>query len=213
LKSEVLYLKDGSTLKGRLVKVDQDTLYFETLFGSAFRIHREKVSRVDFVEGLIPASPGIDSQVHVDEEPGTLHVSFEKFTLTSRIVVERDREREAHEQENAIEQVLLVDGKQVYSMIDSTTDKVVRMGPETVLRNDVQPVDFKIALAPGLYDCAVVLANSRASVYVKQFDPAPLDRKLILDNVDVRPGEATHVRIGLKRKSWRSGKSELYKTN
>jgi len=213
LESETLYLRDGSALNGRFVRMAQDTVYFETSFGSVLRVHKEKVSRVDFVDGQTPAPHESRSPIHVSEEPGTLDVSFEKFELTSRITVERDREREAHERENAIELALLLGDKKVYSVIDSTTDKIVREGPETILRNDMRPRDFKVALAPGLHRCAVVLANSRASVYVERFDPAPLDKKLTLDNVDIKPGETTYIRIGLKRKSWRIGKSELFRIN
>jgi len=201
LESETLYLRDGSAVKGRFVRMAQDTIYFETSFGPLVRVHKEKVSRIDFVDGRAPALLDSASPIHVSAEAGTLDVSFEKFELTSRIIVERDREREAHERENAIEQALLLGDKKVYSVVDSTTDKIVREGPETILRNDMRPRDFKVAVAPGLHRCAVVLANSRASVYVDRFDPAPLDKKLTLDNVDIKPGETTYIRIGLKRKA------------
>lgn len=215
LESETLYLKDGSALNGRFVKMAEDTVYFETSFGSMMRVHRAQVTRIDFLDekGAPPVSPPGSAPVHVSEEPGTLMVSFEKFELTSRISVERNRERAAHERENAIEEALVLGDAKVYSLIDSTTDKVVREGPDTILRNDMKPHDFKVAVAPGLYPGSLVLGNTRASDYVERFDPAPLDKKLVLDNIDIKAGKTTHIRVGLKHKSWRIGKTELFKAN
>jgi hypothetical protein len=213
LESETLYLKDGSTLNGRFVRMAQDTVYFETSFGALMRVHKGQVSRIDFVEGMAPAVPSAGTSIHVSAEPGTLEVSFEKFELTSRISVERDRDRKGHEKENAIEEALLLGGTKVYSLVDSTTDKIVREGPETILRNDMKPRDFKVALGPGLHSGLLVIGNSRISVYTERFDPAPLDKKLILENVDIKTGETTQIRVGLKRRSWRGGKSELFRVN
>jgi len=215
LESETIYLKDGSTLNGRFVRMAQDTLYFETTFGTLMKIEKGQVSRIDFAaQGqAVPPPAVIDAVPRASDEPGTLMVSFEKFEVTSKIRVERDRKREEHERENAIETALLMGGARVYSFFDSTTDKVVREGPETVLRNDLQPRDFKVTLAPRLYSGSLVLANTRASAYKEDFDPAPLEKTLILDNVDIKSGQTTHIRVGMKRKSWRVKKSELFRTN
>ncbi len=213
LKSESLRLKDGSVLNGRLVKVEQDTLYFETSFGATVAVHRGKVSRIEFDESAVRSSnePPAFLSIHTSERPGSLSVSFEKFTLTSRVVVPRGGDRESYERENAIELALEVDGQNTYSFVDSTTDKTVRNGPETVLRNDIEPHDFGVAVSPGLYRCVVGFRNSRASAYVERFDPRPLDQKLVFDTVRIEPGKTTYIRVGLKRKAWLVGKTELFK--
>ncbi len=216
LESETMFLRDGSTLNGRFVRMAQDTVYFETSFGTLMRVHKGQVSRIDFIEGggNAPVTPMESvTPLHVSEEPGTLDVSFEKFEVTSRITVDRNREREAHERENAIEEALLLGGKRVYSLVDSTTDKVVREGPETILRNDMKPRDFRVTVAPGVYSGSLVLGNTRASAYVEHFDPSPLDKKLVLNDIDIKTGATTHIRIGLKHKTWRVGKTELIKVN
>lgn len=209
LQSEVLRLKDGSVIRGRVLKMDVDTLYFETSFGSKVAMHRNKVARIDLdetgadqAEQASPVVPAMQSA-----EPGTLSVSFEKFELTSRIVVKRGEERKAYEKANALELSLVANGKKVYSAVDSLTDKTVKQGPETVLRNNIQPADFKVAIAPGIHRCVVAFGNPHASVYVESFDSGPVDKKIVLDPVRIEPGRTTQVRIGMKRK-W-TGKTEL----
>lgn len=209
LRSEVLHLKDGSVLKGRLVKMELDTLYFETSFGPRMAVPRGRVARIDFDENWASPSgrPGSGAAVFTASEPGTLAVSFEEFELTSRIVLERGGSRAACERENTLEMTLVVNGLKVYSTVDSLTDKTVRKGPETVLRNDMRPRGFEVPLAPGIHRCVVAFGNTRASEHVELLDPGPLDKKLVLDPVRVDPGRTTHVRIGMKRK-W-TGKTEL----
>jgi len=213
LASESVYLKDGSVLKGRLARAEQDTLFFETSFGSFLAIHRGQISRIEFDEGLagLSGEPPAVGVPHPSELPGSLSVSFEKFTFTSRLVVPRSGDPPAYERENAIEQSLMVEGRNVYSYVDSVTDKTVTDGPETVLRNDIEPRDFEVALPAGLYRCVIGFRNSRASAFVERFDPDPLDKKLILDTVRIDPGRTTHVRIGSKRKSWIVGSRELFR--
>jgi len=209
LRSETLHFKDGSAVKGRVVKTEGDTVYFETNFGASLRVHKDKVARIDFAEGDSFPQPELEASVHSAEAPGTLLVSFEKFELTSRIVMDRRGKKDEYERENAVEQSLFVDQRKVHALVDSTTDKIVRNGPETVLRNDAKPVEFRVAIAPGIHQCAIVFGNTRASEYVKRFDPAPLDKKLVLDGIRVNSGETTALRVGLKRKAWRVGKTEL----
>jgi hypothetical protein len=211
LHSEVLYLKDGSVLKGRVVSMDPDTLYFETSFGSKLAVHRGKVARIELEADSARSmqKPAVGLQLQTAAEAGTLSVSFEKFEVTSRIVVKRGDDREVLEKANAIEQVLAADGKKVHSVVDSLTDKAVRNGPATMLRNDAKPQAFDVALAPGFYRCVISFGNTRGSDHADRFDPAPLDRRLVIDPVRIDPGQRTEVRVGMKRK-W-TGKSELFK--
>jgi hypothetical protein len=209
LRSETLHLKDGSAVKGRFVKTERDTVFFETTFGTTIRVHKDKVARIDFGEEPAPSEGALDAAMRTSEAPGTLLVTFEKFELTSRIVMDRRGNRSDYERENAIEQALFVNQKKVHSVVDSTTDKAVRNGPETTLRNDAKPADFRVPLAVGVHQCSIVFSNSRAKEYEERFDPSPLAKKLVLDGIQVKPNQTTALRVGLKRKSWRAGKTEL----
>ena len=209
LRSETLYLKDGSVVKGRFVKTELDTVFFETSFGTSIRVHKDKVARIDFGEEQAPPESAVDSPIRTTEAPGTLLVTFEDFELTSKIVMERRGNQREYEQENAIEQALFVDQKKVHSVVDSTTNKVVRSGPETTLRNDARPVELRVPLAAGVHQCSIVFSNSRAKEYAERFDPSPLVKKLVLDGIQVKPNQTTALRVGLKRKSWRVGKTDL----
>lgn len=213
LQSEVLKLRDGSVINGRLVRMESDTLYFETSFGSTLAIHRSGVVRIEFEPAAgSPAGEPLDGRsLQTAAEAGTLAVRFDDFQLTSRIVVKRGGDRDAYARANAIEQSLMVGDRKAHSVVDSLTDKIVRKGPETVLRNDAKPVDFKVTLPAGIYSCAVVFHNPYASEFEDSFDPSPLEKRLVLEPVIVEPANTTRLRVDLKRK-W-TGKTELIKRN
>ncbi len=209
LRSDTLRLKDGSEVMGMLIKVENDTVSFQTNFGSVLRVHKGKVLRIDFAaDGEVQPVPS-ETSIHSSEAPGTLLVAFAEFEVTSRIVVERNADRTAFERGNSIKQSLKVNGAAVLTSVDSTTDKVVRNGPETTLRNDAKPVDFKVALDPGFYQCSIVFGNVGAAKYMDSFDPRPLDETLELDSVRVNSKQTTVIRIGMKRKVWKIGSQNL----
>ena len=59
-RSEVLYLRDGSTLQGKLLRMSNDTLYVKTSFGATVPMHKSVVLRIDFdslsgLNGLLDA--------------------------------------------------------------------------------------------------------------------------------------------------------------
>jgi hypothetical protein len=194
---------------GTLIKVDNDTVSFQTNFGSVLRVHKGKVLRIEFAaDGDVQPAP-IGTSIHPIEAPGTLLVAFVEFEVTSRIVVERNADRAALEKGNSIRQSLKVNGATVVTSVDSTTDKVVRNGPETTLRNDASPVDFKVALDPGFYQCSIEFGNVGAAKYTDSFDPRPLEEKLELDSVRVSSEQTTVIRIGMKRKVWKIGAQNL----
>ena len=149
----------------------------------------------------------------VSAEPGTLFVAFENFEVTSIIVMKRGLDRESFERENSIEQALTVSDRKVYSVIDSTTDKVIKTGRETALRNNMKPRELRVALPSGLHHCVVSFKNSRMEEYGDSFDPKPLDRELHIENVQIEPGETFVVRVGMKRKKWGVTKTVLYRVN
>jgi hypothetical protein len=215
---EIFYLKDGSTLQGELQRFRNDTLYVKTSFGSDVTIHKSHIVRIDFgpvAPGVtapgaklapIPGEPGMQSAA-----PGTLQVEFDDFSLSSTITAERKQDRKAVERANAIEHYLLVDGRKVFSNIDSTVDKVMRKGPLTILRNEMRPKGYKVALAEGRYRFDFAFANTTVGDFAGQFDGGDgLDKRLFQQDVIVRAGEVTFMRVGLKKKLKGLGKSYLY---
>lgn len=210
LMGETVYLTDGSTLKGKLRKFENDTLHFETDFGAMVKIDKTKIVRIDFAVGAgAPVAPAVD--VGFDEAvPGSLQVVFDKVKFTTRINVERGRNREAVERENSIEQRLLVGDKQVHSHVDSVTDKVIRNGPDTTLRNEFEAQDFKVVLEPNMYHLTLMFGNTFVDEYANQLEAEPLERELRIDNVTIEPGKTTRIRVGVKRKRFGVKKTELY---
>ncbi len=211
LLGDTLYLTDGSKLKGKLVRYENDTLYFETAFGAAVKIHKQKALQLVFGDGSIgvPSPDAVDTGFN-DTAPGSLQVVFEKVSVTSRVIVQRGKEREAIERANSIEQALFVGNGRVFSYTDSTTDKIVGKGPETTLRNDFNAVDFTVALKPDFYHVTLVIGNTLAGDFKDSFDPKPVEHRLLIENLRVESGKTTIVRVGTKKKRMGLAKGELY---
>lgn len=203
IRGEVLYLKDGSSIQGKLLRFVNDTLYFEASFGSEVRIPRDQVVRVDFsASGAAIQQPGT-GQTSVpweNELAGTVLVSFEKFEVTSRISVHRDQNKAALLRTNAIECALYIGPLKAFTAVDSVTDKTIREGPDTVYRNDMAPKEFQVAVAPGSYQCRLYLRNVVGPGLEDSFVGDPLQKDLLVQNVKVLPGETTQLTVGMKKK-------------
>lgn len=200
-QGEVLRLKDGSSIQGKLVRLVNDTLYFETSFGAEMRIPRHQVVRIEFVESASATGGQEPTAVSPQSSlPGTVMVSFEKFKLTSKVTVHRGKDEEGIVRANSIECAFYVGSNKVYSLIDSVTDKEIREGPDTVFRNDIRPVEFKVAVPSGSYQCRLFLRNASPDLHKDAFVGDPLEKRLLLENIKVLPAQTTHLRVGMKRK-------------
>ena len=207
IQGEVIYLKDGSTLNGKLVRIVADTLYFKTSFGAELPVPRASVLRIDFAE-----ASQVGGSVHTmntDTGIGSLIVYFDDFELTSKISMHRGRDEEGHIRENSIQQMLLVNEDLVFSHIDSTTDKTIRDGTETRLQNKMKPKEMRVGLKPGIYSCQVVFGNSFANQYKDRFDPRPLRKEVVINNVEISSNSKTVFQIELKKKKLGLGGTEL----
>jgi hypothetical protein len=215
LQAEVLFLKDGSSLVGKLVRVDGDTLYFQPSFGGLLQFDKSSVWRIQFDESENvpgsnadigqPAMPGMNTA-----EPGSLIVTFDGMKISNKIVIHRKRNYEELERANAIKSALIIDGLEVASVIDSTTDKVYRDGPDTYLKNTIHMPNFRVKLDSGPHSCLIVIENIGGSDYEKHFESSPLDQALNVDNVVIYPKRNTTLEIGVKRGSFKLGKPKLY---
>jgi hypothetical protein len=202
LRGEVLYLKDGSSIHGKLLRLLDDTLYFETSFGSQVRVPRDHVARLEFSPG-VPGAYGSNPTTTVpfqSELAGTVLVSFEKFKVTSRVTVHRDKNKDAILRANAIECAVYMGSVKTFSAIDSVNDDEIREGPETTYRNDMVPKGIKVAVAPGSYQFRLYLRNVARVEDEGFFVGDPLRKDLLVENMKVLPGETTQLRVGMKRK-------------
>ena len=200
-QSEVVYLKDGSSLKGTVRRFQNDTLYFKTSFGSVIRVPREKIARIDFGDSIVVPQQSMKAQpVPEPAGPGYLAIEFDNVEVSSTILMHRNRDREGHERENTIETVLLVDNQLVYSAIDTTTDKVIKDGTDTKLRNKAKPESFTVEIASGTWDVALIIGNTRVDQYRDRFDSKPIDYDVKIDNVLIKPGATKRFRIGMRKK-------------
>lgn len=202
-QGEALYLKDGSTIHGTLVRVVADTLYFKTSFGAEVHVARDMVLRLDFVDQpSIPASsPAAEPVPFENALPGTVMVKFDGVKVSSRVVVYRGKDEEALLQANAIECAFYVGADKSYSVVDSVTENEIREGPETTFKNEMIPKNFKVAVPPGSHRVRIVLSNvvheeSRKAAFVGE----PLDKRLLVEDVQVLPGRITQLMVGMKRK-------------
>jgi hypothetical protein len=200
---EVLYLKDGSAIQGSLVRVVGDTLFFRTSFGAELPIAKDKVTRLDFGDvPVVTTTPGPTDAVPLESAvPGTLMVSFDDVKVTSRVVVHRGNDEKALLRANSIECALYVGAQKKYSAIDSVADKTVREGPKTTYKNDMSPEDFMVAVEPGSHRCRIILSNLvQNDSEEKAFEGGPLDKRLLIEGVEVLPGRITLLTVGIKRK-------------
>jgi hypothetical protein len=208
IRGEVLYLKDGSSIQGKLLRLVNDTLYFETSFGSEVRVPRDQVARVEFSPSTVP-SPVATHVPFQSELAGTVLVNFEKFKVSSRVSVHRDKEKAAILRANAIECALYLGSVKAFSTVDSVADEEIREGPDTVYRNDMTPARIKVAVAPGSYQCRLFLRNVARAEEAEYFVGDPLEKDLLVENVKILPGETTQLRVGMKRKM-KIGSAQLF---
>jgi hypothetical protein len=215
LQAEVLFLKDGSNLVGKLLRVEGDTLYFQPTFGGTLKFNKSDVRRIQFddSEEGVGSRAGIDryaTPVMNEAEPGSLIVSFDGISVSNKITIHRMRNYEELERANWIQSSLIVEGREVASVIDSTIDKVYREGPDTYLKNTMNLPDFRVELESGTYSCLIVIKNIGASEHNKAFEYAPLDLSLNVDNITIYPQRNSTIEIGKKRGTFKLGMPKLY---
>lgn len=212
LQSEVVYLKDGSQIRGKLVSCAGDTLIFEPSFGGRVRIQRSDIVQIVFDEAKTPIPAGTGAEPAADEGPGVVMIAFKDDKLSSKVAVtRRSKKREADlVRANWIEQLLIVEGDTVFSRVDSTMDKTINKGHERFYKNTIELEDMTAELEPGVRACLVVVRNLGAGVFDEDFDEGPLDLTLRFDTVGLYSNQTTRLRVGIKKGFLRMGKPKLY---
>jgi hypothetical protein len=208
-RGDVVRLKDGSTLKGRVLSLRGDTLTVRTSFGSDLRVPRASVAVISFSDTLAPppapASGSGAASAGQGGGTGQIAVMFKDRDLSSKVVVVRGKDEAQRLRANWIELVLVVDDQVVYTAVDSTMDKTIYNGPERVYKNDAELEDFEVELPAGMHHIAVVVRNRGGGDHDDWFDGEPLELMLPLDNTTITAGKTYRVKVGISRGRLRMG--------
>jgi hypothetical protein len=215
---EVVRLKDGSTLKGRLVRVDGDTLTIRLSIGSPIKVHRSVVESIVFSDSMPPsppaaALPAVGSPPADPAGVGTVSVKFEDRKVSSKITIDKKKHWDEKVASNAIMVEFIVDGAVKYTAIDTTTDKTVYLGHDKQLKNDAELADFDVEVPAGARRCSIVVRNQDPDTFRDSFDPAPINAVLDLGEVYVRPGGVVRVDIQIDRGLLRTSSPKLQRSN
>jgi len=139
-------------------------------------------------------------------EPGSLVVQFGNAKFSTKALVRRGKREEEILEANYIEQSLYVDGRMVFTAVDSTMDKVIRKGPDTIYKNTIVLRDVALELPSGPH---------RVRVSVKNRNPRhdhlidPLDQTLDLGDVIVYPRRTLTLKVEKKRSKLGLGRGSL----
>jgi hypothetical protein len=209
---ETVRLRDSSSLRGRLVSVDGDTLTFRLSAGPTVRLHRGQILSIVFDDSAaaIPV-PAPAAGVAPSGAPGTIELAFKDREVSSKISIEKKRDWEGHEQANQIVVQFLVDGVVAYADTDTTTDKRIYHGHVTQLKNDIKLADFKVTAPSGIRHAQLIVRSRGADEYRDAFDGEPLNMVLAFDNLDVRAGQVTRLDVGITRGKLRMGKARFFR--
>jgi hypothetical protein len=200
---EVVRLRDGSSLRGRLLAVEGDSLTFRLAIGPRVKIHRAQILAIAFDDSLgsamltaggatAPALPGTTGT-------GRITVAFKDRGVSSKVSIELKRDWDAHVRANHIVLELMLDDRVVYSVVDSTMDKTIYKGRVTQLKNEAALEDFTVEVPAGHYQLEVIVRNLDEQTFRDDFDPSPLHVALVIGDFEVRADRGARVELGIDK--------------
>ncbi len=213
---EVVRLRDGSTLRGRLVRVAGDSLTFRLNIGTPIVLLRPQVLSIAFddsVAAAVIAAPAVPAGTTAAAATGKgrITVSFKDRELSSKISIDKKKQWDEHVLSNHIVVEFLVDGKALYTAEDSTMDKTIYKGHIQQLKNDIKLQDFTVEAPSGMHQVELVVRNRDSDTFRYDFDPEPLNVVLVLDDFDVRAGGAVRIDVGINRGTISLGRPKFYR--
>ena len=215
---EVVRLKDGSTLKGRLLRVDGDTLTIRLSIGVPVKIHRAQIESIAFTDS-IPAGAVLRPADPVTSTPppaggaGTIMVKFEDRKVSTKITIDKKKFWDEKVRSNDIVLEFVVDGKVAYTAADTTTDKTIYKGVEKQLKNDAELPDFSVQVPSGRHRCTLVVRNRDPDTFHDSFEPAPLNQVLDFDELSVAPGGIIRLDIKMDKGFLRTSSPKFYRSS
>lgn len=210
---ETVRLKDGSTLKGRLVRVDGDTLTVKLAIGTPVKIHRTQVESILFDDSLAvrsPSQPIVAAPPPVSGGSGTIAVKFEDRNVSSKITIEKKKNWDEKIRSNHILVEFVVDGAVIYTAADTTMDKTVYRGDEKDIKNDAKLADFDVTVPVGKHACTLLVRNRDPDTFHDSFDPEPLTTVLEFGEVTVEKGRVARLDIKIDKGLLRMSSPRLY---
>lgn len=216
---EVVRLKDGSTLKGRLVRVEGDSLSIRLNLGSTVKVSRSLIESIVFSDSIAadpvrPAAGAVAAPATqaVPAGVGTIEVKFEDRNVSSKITIDKKKNWDAKVLSNHIVVEFIVDGVVAYTAVDTTTDKTIYLGHEKQLKNEAELADFTVEVPSGPHRCSLVLRNQDPDTFRADFDPAPLNAVLDLDELVIRPGGFARVDVRIDKGALRMSSPKLFQS-
>lgn len=206
---DVLYLTDGSTIRGSVVGLTGDTLTFSPAFGGQVLVPRSRIVKIVFSDSA--GASREESTPHAGPGgSGSLSVVFKDNELSSKVAVRSKKNESQIIAANWIYQTLIADGDTVFSRVDSTMDKTVFKGRDKIFKNSVELEDMNATLEAGVYNFVLAVRNRGSETIDFDFDDGPLEMELNLDNVQIHPGRSTRITVGINKGRLRLGKPRFY---
>ncbi len=213
---ETMRLKDGSTLKGRLVRVDGDTLTVKLAIGAPVKVHRAQVESIVFDDSLAvpaPSKPIAAAPPAASGGSGTIAVKFEDRNVSSKITIEKRKNWDEKIRSNHILVEFVVDGAVIYTAADTTMDKTVYRGEEKDIKNDAKLADFTVTVPAGTHSCTLLVRNRDPDTFHDAFDPEPLTTVLEFGEVNVEKGGVARLDIKIDKGLLRMSSPRLFHAN
>ncbi len=200
--ADIVHLDDGSQLAGEVIKLDAETLVLVTEFAGELTLDRSRIRAVlfneDFTVGTaqVPVmnEETLEPEDEVVEGVGTLVVSLKGDPVKSSVRYRKNNEAEDMLTLNTLHMRVYVDGYEYAHITDSKMDKEINQGKWMVLRNihRFDPVEFEVPA--GRHRIQVVVGNDMG-VYEDDGDQEVLSAEVIVEEVDIIPGQKTRVTI------------------
>lgn len=195
---EVVKLKDESTVRGRLMQVNGDTLVFRSSFGT-LRLHRSQIVSIVFDDSAVGLPAAAVTSAKATGGKARVEIVFKDRNLSSKVAIELKKDWDTLIEANHIVTELFVDGHLAYSAVDTTMDKRIYHGHTTVMKNDVQLADFGVDLAAGTHHAQLVVRNAGSVTHRAAFEDDPLEKVLAIDNLELKPGEIYRVHVEMSK--------------
>ncbi len=200
--ADIVHLDDGSQLAGEVISLDAEALILSTEFAGELNLDRSRIRAIlldeDFTLPTVQV-PGMNSEMlKAKEKPvegvGILEVSIKGDPVKSSVRYRKDDEAEDMLKLNTLHLRIYVDGYEYAHVTDSKMDKEFNQGKWMVLRNAHRfaPVEFEVPA--GRHRIQVVVGNDMGS-YEDNSDQEVLSAEVIIEEVDIIPGQKTRVTV------------------
>jgi len=211
IHGEILQLKDGSEIRGKIVVLRGDTLTFAPAFGGEIRVYRGDIARIVFDESFEPRGEPA-AKAAAATGAGTISLVFKDDKVTSKLKV-RNKSKQVEKEMvrgNWIEQTLVVGPDTVFTRVDTTMEKTIYKGHDKVFKNTIGLENIQAVVEAGVYRCVLIVRNLGSETYKGDFEEGPLDMSLEFGTVSVMPGQTTPLKVGIKKGFLKLGSPQFY---